>query len=583
MSVPRIAAAFAGALAIMVLAGWMFDIRALTSVLPGSPPMKMNTAIAFLLAAAALSLTRRPGGRVAAALVTAIGATALSEYVFGWDLHIDQLLAPDPEAVRAPGRMAFTTAAALMLLGVALALAPSRPVLRRRAAEALGAVVALFAVFELEGYVFGTGGPEGYTKMALHTALGLTALAMGTIVAVPDGWLAARVTDPGSGGILTRRLLLAAIVLPLVLGAAGVVGEQAGWLDAKSSLSFMVSLTILLLLAASVWTVSTVEGTERARRETEDQFRWFFEESPVGLSITAPDGRLRANRAFRDILGYSAAEMQHVPWMDITHPEDLAISQEAVRRLAAGDVNVQQFEKRYRSKDGPWVWVQISIGTHRGPDGKPSYFLTHVQDIGKRKELEQGVADSERYFRALTEQALDLTTLVDANAFVTYASPSYHTVLGYRPEEVIGQRVFDFVHPDDLAATLDIFTDGSATPQATRAHEFRFRHHDGSWRVIAAVGRNLFDDPVIHAAIINGRDITDKRRMQEHEQTLLRELQLAMSEVKVLQGILPICASCKRIKDDHGKWEAVESYVREHTNAEFSHGLCPDCAKKTWG
>ena len=208
--------------------------------------------------------------------------------------------------------------------------------------------------------------------------------------------------------------------------------------------------------------------------------------------------------------------------------------------------------------------------------------LRSHDSLRKRLSVEAALAQSERYHRALTEEALDLTTLVDADGFVRYASPSYRSVLGYAPEHMIGQRVFDFVHPDDLAATLDIFAEGSATPHATRAHEFRFRHHDGSWRVIAAVGRNLFDDPVIHAAIVNGRDVTDQKTAAEHERTLLVELQRAVSEVRVLQGILPICANCKRIRGDDGSWEAVESYVRDHTNAEFSHGLCPDCVRTTW-
>jgi HAMP domain-containing protein len=60
-------------------------------------------------------------------------------------------------------------------------------------------------------------------------------------------------------------------------------------------------------------------------------------------------------------------------------------------------------------------------------------------------------------------------------------------------------------------------------------------------------------------------------------------LTASVAEVKVLRGILPICASCKRIKSEDGQWEAVESYVRTHTHAEFSHGVCPDCARKTWG
>lgn len=225
------------------------------------------------------------------------------------------------------------------------------------------------------------------------------------------------------------------------------------------------------------------------------------------------------------------------------------------------------------------IFVAFSIRLHR----RAYHALRDRLRIeGELRAREQALADSERYHRALIEQALDLTTLVDANGYVRYASPSYHSVLGHRPEEIIGRRVFDLVHPDDLAATLAVFTEGSGTPGATRAHEFRFRHRDGSWRVIAAVGRNLFDDPVINAAIINGRDVTEQKRTADHERTLLRELQQAVSEVKVLKGILPICASCKRIRDSTGKWEAVESYVRERTNAEFSHGLCPDCAARDW-
>jgi hypothetical protein len=73
------------------------------------------------------------------------------------------------------------------------------------------------------------------------------------------------------------------------------------------------------------------------------------------------------------------------------------------------------------------------------------------------------------------------------------------------------------------------------------------------------------------------------RALAENQQVLLGELQATIAEVRVLKGILPICASCKRIRADNGSWEAVESYVREHTNAEFSHGLCPECAARDWG
>jgi hypothetical protein len=77
--------------------------------------------------------------------------------------------------------------------------------------------------------------------------------------------------------------------------------------------------------------------------------------------------------------------------------------------------------------------------------------------------------------------------------------------------------------------------------------------------------------------------LVDRQVADQNQRTLVRELQAAVAEVRTLQGILPICASCKRIKNEAGRWEAVESFVRERTDAEFSHGLCPDCAARDWG
>jgi HAMP domain-containing protein len=80
------------------------------------------------------------------------------------------------------------------------------------------------------------------------------------------------------------------------------------------------------------------------------------------------------------------------------------------------------------------------------------------------------------------------------------------------------------------------------------------------------------------------RTFNDMVTARAHALAQAEELLTAsVAEVKVLRGILPICASCKRIKGEDGQWEAVESYVRTHSNAEFSHGVCPDCARKTWG
>jgi PAS domain S-box-containing protein len=77
-------------------------------------------------------------------------------------------------------------------------------------------------------------------------------------------------------------------------------------------------------------------------------------------------------------------------------------------------------------------------------------------------------------------------------------------------------------------------------------------------------------------------DITERKRVETEREKLIEELRGALARVKQLSGLLPICASCKRIRDDKGYWTKIEAYIRDHSEAEFSHGLCPDCGKKLY-
>jgi CheY-like chemotaxis protein len=77
-------------------------------------------------------------------------------------------------------------------------------------------------------------------------------------------------------------------------------------------------------------------------------------------------------------------------------------------------------------------------------------------------------------------------------------------------------------------------------------------------------------------------EISQRKKAEEEREKLIRELQQALTAVKTLSGLLPICASCKKIRDDKGYWNQIEVYIRAHSQAEFSHGLCPDCAKRLY-
>jgi GAF domain-containing protein len=86
----------------------------------------------------------------------------------------------------------------------------------------------------------------------------------------------------------------------------------------------------------------------------------------------------------------------------------------------------------------------------------------------------------------------------------------------------------------------------------------------------------------ISGMIANAQLFIELKRTEEAREKLIRELQEALANIKILRGMLPICSSCKKIRDDKGYWNQIESYIRDHTEAEFTHGICPECMKKLY-
>ena len=136
-------------------------------------------------------------------------------------------------------------------------------------------------------------------------------------------------------------------------------------------------------------------------------------------------------------------------------------------------------------------------------------------DVTERVKAEEALKTSERKFRALTEQGNDLVTCIDIKGIYYYVSPSHQSILGYAPEEMLGRNVFEFIHPADKKS---VFTSWEAAfkESATLAHvECRFKHANGSWVTLEAIGRNCLNDPDVQGLIINARDITERITMEQ--------------------------------------------------------------------
>ncbi len=115
-------------------------------------------------------------------------------------------------------------------------------------------------------------------------------------------------------------------------------------------------------------------------------------------------------------------------------------------------------------------------------------------------------------------------------------------------------------------------------------YEATLKRRDNGERVVVLATAQLYSDNSGKIIGIEGifSDITERKKVEEALEEERGHLEKAIREVRTLQGILPICSKCKKIRNDSGFWEQVEKYVSEHTDAIFSHGICPDCAKELY-
>lgn len=154
-------------------------------------------------------------------------------------------------------------------------------------------------------------------------------------------------------------------------------------------------------------------------------------------------------------------------------------------------------------------------------DYVPSYapvelFRSKVEHLlTQRKREEAARVESERQFRTLIENSLDIVTILNRDGTIRYESPAVERILGYSPAELVGESAFTLIHPDDVVKVLKVFKEGMQTDDYIGRLEFRFRHKNGSWRVLESVGKNLLNEPGVAGVVVNSRDVTDRSQMQE--------------------------------------------------------------------
>jgi len=409
---------------LLVLAGWAFDISVFKSVLPGLVTMKANTAAAFVLAGLALGLLwdeeaqrgRRLAAQAMALVVALVGLATLAEYVFGWDLGIDQLLFKEPwGAVQtfAPGRMAPATAACFLLLGSALLLLGGR-----RAywlTQSLTLAAHLISVVTLLGYLFNAGmlyGAGPYTTIALHTSFAFFVLSEGILFSRPSCGLMAIVSSDSAGGVMARRLLPAALGVPVVLTWFRLLGQQARLYESEFGLLLLV-VSLVLVLVVLIWVIArSLTAMDARRKAAESRFANILDIAADGIIAIDEDHRITLfNQAAERIFGYDAGEVVGRP-LDLLLPARIAEGhRDHVNRFRDEAVNARRMGERReifgRRKDGSEFPAEASIS--KSDPQEPATFTVILRDVTEQKRAQEKrrrhAAELERSNKALEDFA----------------------------------------------------------------------------------------------------------------------------------------------------------------------------------
>jgi PAS domain S-box-containing protein len=201
--------------------------------------------------------------------------------------------------------------------------------------------------------------------------------------------------------------------------------------------------------------------------------------------------------------------------------------------------------------------------------------------VWRIKVAEARLRVSETKYRTLFEIAPDAIIILNMSRDILIVNQHALMLLGYENiSQLFGNNIADAVMPEDAAVAENMFLSLAATGSA-QGVEFRMLRKDGSQIAVegaASTISSISGNP--ESIIVAVRDITERRQAESERGRLIADLQKALADIKTLYGILHICASCKKIRDDNGSWTQMETYVATHTEADFSHGICPDCAKK---
>jgi PAS domain S-box-containing protein len=275
------------------------------------------------------------------------------------------------------------------------------------------------------------------------------------------------------------------------------------------------------------------------------------------------------------VLGYAEEEFVGQNAHGFIHRDDRKSAKKTFLDLVARPGGMARTEYRIRHKDGTWRSME-GVGTNLLRDPAVHAVVLNYRDVTERKKAEL----ESLHLAAIVQSTEDAIIGKKLDGSIVSWNKGAEQLYEYTAGEVIGRSVSILLPPERQHELPDILSK-IRTGEPVQLYESERvtksgRRIDVSVRVSPVY---LPTGELIGASAIT-RDITSRKHAETERELLVAELQHALAEVKTLRGMFPICAWCKKVRDDEGYWNRIESYLESHSEMQFTHGICPDCIEK---
>jgi PAS domain S-box-containing protein len=320
-----------------------------------------------------------------------------------------------------------------------------------------------------------------------------------------------------------------------------------------------------------------------------DKYTDLYDFAPVGyFSISDKGLILEANLMGATMLGMERGKLTERRFPQFIAKDDQDVFY--LHRQKLFETKTKQVcELKLTKKDGTEFYAQLESYAVKDEAGNHSAIRTSLSDITERKQADLALIATKLEIESIVKTVPDIIYRLDPQGRLTFVSDSVKRY-GYQPEELLGTNVMKLVYPEDKAKTVHRIKERRTGARSTKSFETRLvtkNRTPVSFEVFIISAEGLYSPNKSGLGTFLGtqgiaRDITTRKKAEEERQKLHAKLQEAFDNIKTLKGLLPICANCKKIRDDSGYWNQIEAYIRDRSDAEFSHSICPDCAEKLY-